>query len=205
MNQIDTNTLITICTCAIGLTQFFLWRYIARNKSYESEKGKNLATKEDIKDITQKIESVKDNYNKALENYKIELQKEFESYKYISDLCNNIDKELLQRLITCKNDIADVFNDITNNSVVDGSSINSIRQLYEYLEIYNMRYGDNECVKNIISKSNSIYQNYINNQDGYNFNDRAYFEKIQDIEKYSTLILSHFLPKINFPDSIKPA
>lgn len=102
MNQIDTNTLITICTCAIGLTQFFLWRYIARNKSYESEKGKNLATKEDIKDITQKIESVKDNYNKALENYKIELQKEFESYKYISDLCNNIDKELLQRLITCK-------------------------------------------------------------------------------------------------------
>lgn len=30
-----------------------------KDKCYESEKGKNLATKEDIEDITSKIESVK--------------------------------------------------------------------------------------------------------------------------------------------------
>lgn len=75
MNWIDTNPLIAICTCAIGLTQFLFWRYIAKNKAYESEKGKNLATKEDIAGITKEIESVKDSYNKSLETHKIELQK----------------------------------------------------------------------------------------------------------------------------------
>ena len=45
MNWIDTNTLITICTGAIGLTQFILWKHIAKVKAYEAEKGKNLATK----------------------------------------------------------------------------------------------------------------------------------------------------------------
>lgn len=54
MNWIDTNTLIAICACAIGLTQFLFWRYIAKNKTYESEKGKNLATKEDIAELPKK-------------------------------------------------------------------------------------------------------------------------------------------------------
>lgn len=58
MNGIDTNTLIAICTCAIGLTQFILWKHIANVKAYETEKGKNLATKEDIGEITQEIKSV---------------------------------------------------------------------------------------------------------------------------------------------------
>ena len=52
MDWIDTNSLISICTFAIGLTQFLFWRYIAKQKSYETEKGKNLATKEDIGEIT---------------------------------------------------------------------------------------------------------------------------------------------------------
>ena len=95
MNWIDTNALITICTCAIGLTQFLFWRYIAKQKSYESEKGKNLATKEDIAGITKEIESVKASYNESLERHKIELQKEFEKTKYIINLCNTIDMSLL--------------------------------------------------------------------------------------------------------------
>ena len=78
MNSIDTNTLLAICTCAIGLTQFFLWRYIARNKSYESEKGKNLATKEDIEEITKKIELVKNEigFEKQRENEYLKERKE---------------------------------------------------------------------------------------------------------------------------------
>lgn len=59
MNWIDTSQIIAICTCASGLTQFLFWKYIAKTKSYESEKGKNVATKEDIGEITQKIENVK--------------------------------------------------------------------------------------------------------------------------------------------------
>lgn len=45
MNWIDTNTLIAICACAIGLTQFILWKHIAKVKAYESEKGKILLQK----------------------------------------------------------------------------------------------------------------------------------------------------------------
>ncbi|MDD2982798.1 MAG: hypothetical protein PHQ74_05370 [Crocinitomicaceae bacterium] len=46
------------------------WIFI---KSYYTEKGKNLATKEDIKDITDKIESVKLDYLKLFEDYKKDL------------------------------------------------------------------------------------------------------------------------------------
>ena len=34
-------------------------------QSYAKKKGEDLATKEDIAEITKKIESVKDNYNKS--------------------------------------------------------------------------------------------------------------------------------------------
>ncbi|MFK2184183.1 hypothetical protein ACIXKU_17460 [Bacteroides fragilis] len=62
MNWIDTNTLISICTCAIGLTQFILWKHITKVKAYEVEKGKNLATKEDIREITKNIKSVESKF-----------------------------------------------------------------------------------------------------------------------------------------------
>jgi hypothetical protein len=54
----------------IGIT-LFLFFFI----SYFKEKGKNLATQEDIKDITKKIESVKSVYEKK----HINLQKELDS------------------------------------------------------------------------------------------------------------------------------
>jgi hypothetical protein len=42
--------------------------------SYLSEKGKNLATKEDIEDITEKIESVKSQYSVLLEELRVKHQ-----------------------------------------------------------------------------------------------------------------------------------
>lgn len=61
---------------------------------YTKEKGKNLATREDIEGITDKIESVKTEYAKELEGLKSQLnskfhaqtvrfEKEFDSYKEI--------------------------------------------------------------------------------------------------------------------------
>lgn len=64
MNWIDTNILITICTFAIGLTQFLFWRYIARSKAYEAEKGKNTATKEDLEVLTRIEEKTKNSVTK---------------------------------------------------------------------------------------------------------------------------------------------
>ena len=82
MDWIDTNSLISICTFAIGLTQFLFWRYIAKQKSYETEKGKNLATKEDIGEITKEIESVKRNFTDNTNSFK-GLAEQLESFKEI--------------------------------------------------------------------------------------------------------------------------
>lgn len=73
MEWIDTNLLISICTCAIGLIQFLFWKHIAKQKSYESEKGKNLATKEDISEITRQIKSVESVFSDKTEKLKAAL------------------------------------------------------------------------------------------------------------------------------------
>lgn len=55
--------------------------YLILIKSYYSEKGKNLATKEDIKEITDKMESVKLDYLRRIEEYKKELNIKYELEK----------------------------------------------------------------------------------------------------------------------------
>ncbi len=57
----------------IALIFLFLKKHLL---SYFNEKGKNLATKEDIAQITEKIESVKTNYTTSLEKFKLELTKD---------------------------------------------------------------------------------------------------------------------------------
>ena len=59
MNWIDTNSLISICACAIGLTQFFLWKHISKTKSYIEEKSRLLAQEEKIEILTTIAERAK--------------------------------------------------------------------------------------------------------------------------------------------------
>ncbi|WP_027330236.1 hypothetical protein [Marinimicrobium agarilyticum] len=61
-------TLVVVVVIGYFLREFF--------PSYTKEKGKNLATKEDIREITEKIESVKADYAKSLETLKSKLQLE---------------------------------------------------------------------------------------------------------------------------------
>lgn len=114
----------------------------SRDINYEGEKGKNLATKEDIAHITQQIESVKDSYNKALESHKIELQKEFESHKYIMGLCHSLDKTLLIHISSClkaetKKGIEDWDNDeallMANNKL--SSFLNTYKNRYDSIPV----------------------------------------------------------------------
>lgn len=86
---------VLIFALVTGLVQYLI--------SYFTERGKNLATKTDIAGITKEIESVKDSYNKSLEAHKIELQKDFESYKYRVKLCNSIDEQLIGLIYTALN------------------------------------------------------------------------------------------------------
>lgn len=64
----EADTLVNVITIILAVGNF-IWLYnISRNKAYNEEKGKNLATKEDIEDITKKIESIKVEYLKELDN-----------------------------------------------------------------------------------------------------------------------------------------
>jgi hypothetical protein len=63
---INVITLVVVVIIGYFLREFF--------PSYTTEKGRNLATKEDIREITEKIESVKSDYAKSLETLKSKLQ-----------------------------------------------------------------------------------------------------------------------------------
>jgi hypothetical protein len=123
----------------ILLGVFLLW------EGYFKEKGKNLATKEDIKDITDKVESVKASYNESLERHKIELQKEFESHKYISILCQNIDRELINLIVKALS----IHHEQKMDDVNDRELIASAYGISNFLSIYRERYGNNTILHDL--------------------------------------------------------
>ncbi|MFA7444813.1 MAG: hypothetical protein WCY89_02620 [Flavobacteriaceae bacterium] len=65
-------------------------------KSYFTEKGKNLATKEDISDITTKIENIKLLNSKELEEFKVTIINKIELSKAIIESKTSVYKELVQ-------------------------------------------------------------------------------------------------------------
>ncbi|MEY2830686.1 MAG: hypothetical protein RIQ33_2544 [Bacteroidota bacterium] len=67
MTQQDLEIILQILLLIIGL-------YLALFKSYFQEKGKNLATLEDIEEITELVEQVKTTFIKQTENLKANLQ-----------------------------------------------------------------------------------------------------------------------------------
>ncbi|WP_099465185.1 hypothetical protein [Parabacteroides provencensis] len=195
MNWTETETIITICTGIVTLTQFFLWKYFACNKSYELEKGKNIATKEDIREITKEIESVKSYFNQELENHKIKLLKDFESSKNVIDICNKIDTQLLRLLIECQYNI---FIDYENyhNDLETNRAKNSIIKLGIYLIQYKSRYDNNLFAKEIIEgykKLNDFYEycDYIQT-----FEEPEYIKIIEFVDYQITMLLCYFLPKL---------
>ena len=111
----------------IGIAAFFII-----SKSYLNEKGKNLATKEDIKDITNKIESVKREYQRKTEIDKKEIELNHELYDKLSNLHNTF-RELDQML--------------TNNTFKQ-----------EYIEKYNFIFSDLQRL--LISHKNTYYLKY---------------------------------------------
>jgi hypothetical protein len=62
--------------------------------SYLTEKGKNLATKEDIEQITSKIERIKAQYVSEIENLKADLQNESQVLSRRRDVYDSIAKSL---------------------------------------------------------------------------------------------------------------
>lgn len=125
----------------------------SRDINYEVEKGKNLATKEDIAQITQQIESIKDSYNKSLESHKIDLQKEFESHKYIMGLCQSLDRMLLHNIASCLS--AEAGNCI-DYPINDDSLLTENYKLSKFLSTYKERYDSIPIIHELIEISNDI-------------------------------------------------
>ena len=125
--------------------------------SFYRERGKNLATKKDISDITDKIESVKDNYNKTLESYKIELQKEFETHKYVVELCHSLDNILLKHISSCLQSESRSPIGFYEN---DNRLLNENSKLSLFLSTYKYRYDSSSTLQQLRILSSDIDFNY---------------------------------------------
>lgn len=99
--DIDTKILIYngITLVAIGLIGL-LWKNLL--STYLSEKGKNLATKEDIADITNKVEEVKSNYAIEMEKLKVDLSLISQKHTILFDEKIRVFKKLQKRLVKFK-------------------------------------------------------------------------------------------------------
>ena len=81
----------------LGIGSVFIFRkYLF---SYTSEKGKNLATKEDIEDITRKVEDVKSSYTAEIERLKFDLSILSRKHDILLDEKIRVFKELQKRLV----------------------------------------------------------------------------------------------------------
>ena len=84
----------------LGIVCIFLFRkYLF---SYSSEKGKNLATKEDIEEITRKVEEVKSGYVAEIERLKVDLSVLSRKHNILLDEKVRVFKKLQKRLVEFK-------------------------------------------------------------------------------------------------------
>lgn len=147
------NTGILIITILVLIGEIILGFILLFGKSYMQKKGENIATKEDIAGITKEIESVKESYNRSLESHKIELQKEFEAHKYISNLCNSLDNLLLELISECLKAEASkgIFYPDNDNNLIPTTC-----KLARFLNTYRKRYESNESIKKLTNISSKI-------------------------------------------------
>lgn len=83
-------------------TIIILWFLLYYFPNYFKEKAKNLATKEDVEEITRMVEKTKLEYSSQLEQTKVELNKDFETtideMKFFKERCFKQYCELYSRL-----------------------------------------------------------------------------------------------------------
>lgn len=173
--------------------------------SYFTEKGKNIATKEDIGKITDEIKKVESIYNNSLEKYKIELQKDLYSSQYMIDFCNKLDMQLIEKMVECIKYIDDQmkegFTGTEINAIYEG-----IEEIIDFIETYYNRYSSIQEVKDM-KKSFSSLKHIKNNEVEYDSMDliAQYRGDIEYISRQMYSILSIFLPKFNTDKSITQA
>jgi len=89
-----------IILLGLGALALFARNYLP---SYTKEKGKNLATREDIEEITDKIESVKTEYAKELEGLKSQLNAKFHAQTVRFEKEFHVYEKIWKALLEIKN------------------------------------------------------------------------------------------------------
>lgn len=172
MNWTETETVVTICTGIVTLTQFLLWRYIAKIKAYEAEKGKNLATKEDIKEITKMIEEA----------------------KAISSISNSIDVHLL-RLLVIANESIEYERRMSFDGNHEGYAFNALFSLCSYLERFKHRYNHNQNASNLIHGYEELFSLEKSNEVNNYFETPRYDEIVNKLKPNIDKLLKLMMPK----------
>lgn len=104
-----------------GLVVFFLLKFFL--PGYLSQKGKNLATQEDIEAITDKIESVKSGYAEVLEEIKSNNQIKIAAIEREKNLKKEVFMEAVEVLTNSLNTIANFSNlNLSEESLTSGSA-----------------------------------------------------------------------------------
>ncbi len=113
-----------------GILYFFLKSFIP---SYLSEKGKNLATKEDIASITDKVESVKTDYAKVIEEVRSNNQLKLAEIDREKNIRKEVYLEATEALTRTLNVIGNLANleandqEITKQMNIDSGSIAKVQ------------------------------------------------------------------------------
>ena len=142
MNQADIELILEVILVLIGL-------YLAFFKSYFQEKGKNLATSEDIAKITRKVETVKK-----------ELEEEFAKSKAKIDLLYNLEL----------NEISNEINAIVNFHKVFSKWMHSLTSSINLIddkdnEEIKRKIFDYDLLYDEVTNENSILEIYCDNHE----------------------------------------
>ena len=132
-----------------GVVVFFLMRFLL--PGYLSQKGKNLATKEDIEEITNSVESVKAEYAKIIEEIRSENQIKIASIEREKALKKEIYMEATEAITKAQSVIAD-FQDLNRSNEELSSELSDGEGKIAKIQIV----GSSETVKSITHIMNSI-------------------------------------------------
>lgn len=190
--------IITIILACVTIAQFVLYAKISRTKGYNTKKGENLATKEDIANITREIESVKNIYSTALEEYKFQLQNEFETKRYSLNFCNTIDTKLIELIVDCLQGINREDEDI-EPSITTAHAFGPLIKLNRFLHIYQFRYSSINIIPEMVTITNNTFSIDINNNPETIKQSPDYIDMKENITPHLKKLLSILLPKLN-PD-----
>jgi len=174
----------------VSLGSFLGTLLVTLFQSYFTEKGKNLATKQDIESITKKIEDVKDPYNRSMENLKNELKKAYDLSKPSLDHTIEIDKTLIDKISNLNSTVFEFSQLKLYDTVL--KLLDEINDLSIFLVKYKTRYKNLGGVEEIVNVRNTLTT--LNGEHPINLKEieRLYIELSINLDK----LMSYFLVPI---------